>query len=198
MPRRRLILVVGCALLGACSKPKVVVPPACDLPQVVNTIVQASDRVNLDENGHSLPTIVRVYQLKGPIGFENAEFDDIWRDAEKALGKDLLEADEFTIYPNQRLQKNLKRNPKACCVAAVAIVRRPAGVSWRTLYELPPPPEETRCAAQKKDPEGKEEPTPEPAFNLYLEDYRIEAMEEKPPEPKKNPCCQEERAEKTP
>src|SRR5688572_32689598 len=36
----------------------------CQLPQSIHLTIEGSDRLNIDNQGRSLPTIVRVYQLK--------------------------------------------------------------------------------------------------------------------------------------
>jgi type VI secretion system VasD/TssJ family lipoprotein len=80
-------------------------------PSPLDVVVTAAPRLNPDERGESLPTLVRLIQLKSAGKLESADFDQI--------------------------------------------VRRPTGMSWRTVVELPPP-----------DKGGR--------FAFFAEGYRIE------------------------
>jgi type VI secretion system VasD/TssJ family lipoprotein len=46
--------------------------------------------------------------------------------------------EELLLSPGQTLERTLTREPKARAVLIAAVVRRPAGVSWRDVVELPP------------------------------------------------------------
>lgn len=97
----------------------------------------AADRLNADDRGQPLPTVVRIYQLKAPTRLEHAEFEDVWLRASDTLAGDLVKVDEFTLFPNDKLEKPLALEKDTAFVAAVALVRKPGGVSWRSIYELP-------------------------------------------------------------
>ena len=169
----------ACAFSGCGGTP---VRPSCDIPESGNLIVQGTDRVNPDTQGRSLPTIVRVFQLSGLGSLETASFDEMWRSPEDTLGDTLIAMDEFTYYPAgpretpPALRRTFERDPAANFIVGMAIVRRPAGVSWRSVIELPYPASELACAAQQVDPE---EPPPPPdiaELRFELDDYRIEGF----------------------
>lgn len=148
--------------------------PACEIPERGNLLIEATDRLNPNADGEALPTIVRIYQLSGLGSLELASFEDIWRSAEDTLGETLLVADEVTVYPGQRLRRTFERDPAANFIVGVAIVRRPAGLSWRTVLELPTSAEAQRCAALQEDPE---EAPPQPSVSrvsLRVDMYTIE------------------------
>jgi hypothetical protein len=118
--------------------------------------------------------VVRIYQLKSIARMEEAEFDAIWRRDREVLADDILKIDEMYLYPNQRMARTFRREDAATHVVAVAIFRHPAGQAWRTIYELPPPPGDERCAAQSADPTASPPPVRDPRYVFYLEDYYIE------------------------
>jgi type VI secretion system protein VasD len=99
----------------------------------------AGARLNLDEQGESLPTLVRIYQLKGTGRLEGAEFDQLYRQPKETFGEDLLQADEVVLSPGQSAHRRMERDKLAKAIAVVPLVRRPAGLSWRTAVELPSP-----------------------------------------------------------
>lgn len=148
--------------------------PACDVQENANLRIEATDRMNPDEDGRPLPTLVRVYQL-GSLGtMETASFDDIHTNDEETLGEAFLGKDEFTVYPETRTTRQFERNPEANFIVGFAAVRRPTGVSWRTILELPPPAQEAQCAALQADPEAAPAEPPSVFLLFELDDYQIE------------------------
>jgi type VI secretion system protein VasD len=164
------------ALGAACSSPQRPNPGAtCDLPQNIQMVLRGSERLNPNDEGRSLPVVVRVYQLKGITRFEEAEFETIWRNDRETLGPDLVKVEEFYVYPTQRLARSFRREDGATHVVVMAIFRHPAGQAWREMYELPPPPGEERCAQQQGDPNAPAPAVRDPRYYFFLEDYYIEA-----------------------
>lgn len=137
-------LAGGCALFGSGGGP---VP--------LDVSVTASERLNPDEQGQSLPTVVRILQLKGTARMEGAEFDALYRRGKEVLGEDLLRTDELTLSPGQTVKLRLERDPAARAAVAVGLFRKPSGLSWRAVAELP--------AAGKKA-----------ALSFAVDGYRIE------------------------
>jgi type VI secretion system protein VasD len=122
-------LLAGCSLLGL-AKPSSAGP--------MRLQIEAGARLNPDDGGHSLPTIVRVYQLRSAAKARTVELTDLLRDPKDALGEDLLSTEELLLSPGQTIERTLTREPEARAVLVAAVVRRPAGVSWRDVVELPP------------------------------------------------------------
>ena len=135
-----MALLVICSALG-CGGPRVVVAPPPPEPAVLPVDVQviASPRLNPDEQGESLPTVVRLYLLKSAVKLDRAEYDQVYRDPKEAFGDDLLQADEFVLSPGQTVHRSIERDRSAHALAVVLVVRRPAALSWRAVAELPPP-----------------------------------------------------------
>lgn len=122
-------LLAGCSLLGL-AKPS--------SPGPMRLQIEAAARVNPDDGGRSLPTLVRVYQLRSAAKARTVELTELLRDPKQALGEDLLSTEELLLSPGQTLERTLTREPDARAVLVAAVVRRPAGVSWRDVVELPP------------------------------------------------------------
>ena len=188
-------IVIWVALSGCGGGQK----PSCKTPDALVLELETSDRVNTDENGQALPTVVRIFQLTEISELEMASFDDIWTNSEKVLGRTLAGNMEMTIFPGQRTIQRLTRNPKAFFVAAAAVFRRPAGMAWRTIQELPPPGDP--CAETGKRSAG--EKLKALRMRIYLEDYRIESAVNFRPRPKgscrpDDPDCEEGVSESVP
>jgi len=133
--RRTLLLIVAAAVGSACglfrSKP-------AEGGEPMEIEIAAADRLNPDERGDSLPTAIRIYQLKSAARLEGAEFEQIYGAAQETLGPDLIRVEEFTLLPGEKLRRRFERDRSARVLALVAIVRRPTGNSWRALADLPP------------------------------------------------------------
>lgn len=185
MHRTIISLLVFAALASACAN---TARPSCDPQENANLRIEATDRLNPDEEGRPLPTIVRIYQLANIGTMETATFEEIWQNDEETLGEAFLGKDEVWIYPDSRIGRQFERNPDANFIVGVAIVRRPTGVSWRTILELPPPAAEAQCAALQENPEAAPEEPPTVALAFELDDYQIEGairLEYPPP-----PCAE--------
>lgn len=123
-----IFLLAGCSLLGL-GKPS--------SPGPMRLQIEAGARLNPDDGGHPLPTMVRVYQLRSAAKARTVELTDLLRDPKEALGEDLLSTEELLLSPGQTVERTLTREPEARAVLVAAVVRRPAGVSWRDVVELP-------------------------------------------------------------
>jgi type VI secretion system protein VasD len=149
-------LVSGCGLVGRTA--------GCRSPRAMEVTLTVSERLNPDDQGRSLPTVVRVYQLRGLSRLENAEFEDVWQRDRETLGDELVQVEELTVFPNDRVVRPLEVAEGVGAVVAVALVRKPQGTSWRAVVELPTEP----C------PEGHA--THRLVARLALDGYRIERL----------------------
>jgi type VI secretion system protein VasD len=163
----RMALMLGFVVwLGACAHAAAPAEP-CKEPPPISVLLEASDRLNPDDRGRSLSTIVQVLQLKDIRRLEAAEFQDMYQRPKEVLEDDLIATDEMTLEPGQKLTRQLSRDPKANYVVVLGVFRRPAGQVWRSIQRLPEVTPEL-CAAAKKP--GQLAP-----LQFYLEDYRVEA-----------------------
>jgi type VI secretion system protein VasD len=144
----------------------------CALPKETKVMIEASDRVNVDEHGRSLPTVVNLLQVPSLDKIEGSSFDDIWLRPEETFQDQLLGTTSQTIYPGQSLSKpvSIEINPKAKFLVAMAIFRQPSGTTWRATYELPATFEEI-CNAEDKGI----------YLRFSLQDSQIEGGEETAP-----------------
>lgn len=123
------LLLCSCGILGL-GKPSVAPP--------LRLRIEAAARLNPDDQGNSLPTLVRVYQLSSAAKARTVELTDLLRDPKEALGSDLLSVEELLLSPGQTLERTLTREKEAVAVLVAAVVRRPTAGTWRSVVELQP------------------------------------------------------------
>jgi type VI secretion system protein VasD len=164
-----LLGAASCASLGSgCAGSQ----PTCKVPDLVELEIETSDRVNRDEKGESLPTVIRLYQLSDLSALQQAAFEDVWERGDEVLGATKVGAPiEYTLFPGQIMVQRFKRSPEADFLIAVGVFRRPVGGSWRTINEWPLAGDP--CA--EKDDEDAAPKLDQLRVRMFLRDYRIES-----------------------
>ncbi|HKU44647.1 MAG TPA: type VI secretion system lipoprotein TssJ [Polyangiales bacterium] len=147
------------------------IAPTCKVPTATELEIETSDRVNTDQGGEALPTIIRLYQLTNVSSLQSASFDDMLDRPKETLGKSIVEEDEVTIYPGQIVVRRFERDPKADFIVGVAIVRNPVGSAWRTMQEFPIPGDPCQ---EQDDPEAAP-PLNDLRVRMFMDEYRIES-----------------------
>jgi type VI secretion system protein VasD len=86
-----------------------------------------------DMNGLSVPTVVRVYQLRDNKAMDKASYDSVLSDADNLLRADLLEQRAMVVKPGEGAQLNIPLNQETRFVTVVALFRSPETEtnSWR-------------------------------------------------------------------
>lgn len=103
--------------------------------------IGANENVNPNEWGTAAPILVRVYELKAPTAFENADFFTLQSDDRKILVDDALVVDEFILRPGDT-REIVRKSHRATTAIGVLAGYRDLGKSiWRAVYRLPVPPD---------------------------------------------------------
>jgi type VI secretion system VasD/TssJ family lipoprotein len=163
------VAVALVALVSAC-KPQ---PPSCQPDSVkwgLQLALQASETINPTDAGQSLPTVVRVFQTRGELAFDDLDFEALWKVTKASeLGESFLGMEELTLFPEQSELRKVPVESDATHVLAAALFREPAADTWFTSYELPQNHGEVVCA---KEPKTKQ--YPEPCFYVRLDRNSLE------------------------
>lgn len=131
------VLASAVGVLGGCAHPQ---PPSpCTTPEPVRVLLTASPRLNPGDNGESLATTVRIYQLKDTAKLVESSIDRLLDGDRGILGEDLVSVQELILYPGEKAAPAMVRGEGATSLAVVAMFRHPAGPSWRAIRKLPPP-----------------------------------------------------------
>lgn len=156
--------LVSCA--AASAMPQVASPSAA-CAQPIRVSLEASERLNPNERGESLPTSVRVYQLKQAARMEASGFAEVWQAPAQALVDDLLAVQVITLFPGQAEQLEVSLSPETRFLSGVAIFRQPSGTQWRAILPLPPSPSWCEAYAARG--------SSSPAITFRFREYSVES-----------------------
>jgi len=119
-------------LLGACASQKTPDPTLLDLT------LNGGDDLNPDLNGRPSPLVVRLVELKNPVGFENAEFFPLYENAKQILAPDWVAEEELELRPGEARELKLKVQGDSRYVGIYGAYRNLAGSQWRQVIQLKP------------------------------------------------------------
>lgn len=97
-PARALAMLAVLALLAGCST----LSPYSRLTKL-DLALSAGERVNPDLNGRPSPVVVRLFELKHPVAFENADFFSLYERPKETLDPDLVTSEELELRPGERV-----------------------------------------------------------------------------------------------
>ncbi|MFK0380201.1 type VI secretion system lipoprotein TssJ [Pandoraea sp. NPDC090278] len=115
--------------------------PAQPEQMKLDLVVQAKDTINPDDKGRPAPVLVRVYELKTPGAFEQADYATLESSDKTLLTQDLLVRDEFVLRPGEFHDIERKLNGDTRAIGLLVGYRELGKATWRSVYKLPPAPE---------------------------------------------------------
>ena len=115
--------------VGACkNKEKNSCNPDDYVFEELSLFLQASADVNQNDEGEALPVVVRVYQLNGDIATRNLDFNELWEDAEAALGDEYISDKEIQLFPDSNEVISVTPESGAKFVLVFAVFNSPVAV----------------------------------------------------------------------
>lgn len=136
MPRRQLLMRValaatcGSIALAGCKSPP---PPP---PARISGNIQAVPTLNPSVSQRPSPLRLRVYELRSPTAFNQADFMALYQGDQAALGADLLGRDEFVLQPGETLPYAKVLAPDTRFIGVVAVYRDLERATWRTVVPV--------------------------------------------------------------
>jgi type VI secretion system protein VasD len=108
---------------------------SCGKKQIDLTLI-GSKSLNLDDGGSALPVVVRVYQLSGKERLENSDFMSLWKSDKEVLEGELVDRQEVTLLPGDKISLEVKPKKEAAYLAVMALFRKPRENHWREIISL--------------------------------------------------------------
>lgn len=130
--RRGFLAVLGAGgLLSACMGG----PPK---PSTVTVNVIGQKGMNAGPDGSDRPVTLFLLRLKSAAKLNGADLFALQGDPSTILGADLLGMDRLTVAPGGSAAKTLAFEPEATTLGVVALLRDPAGKTWRATQNISP------------------------------------------------------------
>lgn len=130
---KSLVLLGALIALSACSS----LSPYSHITKL-NLTLTASERLNPDLNGRPSPIVVRLYELKHPVAFENADFFSLYERAKESLAPDMVATEELELRPGQTVDLKLSVQEGSRYVGVLAAYRDLPEASWRYTLQITP------------------------------------------------------------
>jgi type VI secretion system protein VasD len=145
LPRSIATVKAVCTLLvslvlGACGSLSGGESPAPKEPARLEIAIEANRDLNLDLKGRGAPMLLRVYELKSDVAFQDADFFALQNTDKAVLGPDLLAVDQFVIRPGETREIRRKSNPETTAIGIFAGYRDLPNSVWRVVHKMPPAP----------------------------------------------------------
>ena len=132
MPRLFPLAVLATLLgLGGCSA----LSPYSNLTKL-DLSLAGSDQLNPDLNGRPSPIVLRLFELKHPVAFENAHFFSLYQRPKEALSPDLVTLEELELRPGETRELKLSVQADSRYVGVLAAYRDLPEAQWRFVIPL--------------------------------------------------------------
>jgi type VI secretion system protein VasD len=100
--------------------------------------METSPDLNPDPGGRPSPVVVRVYQLRSPGAFQNADFFALYDNEIATLGQNLITpAEEFQLQPDESREYKTELDLATKYLGVIAAFRDLENARWRAFVKLP-------------------------------------------------------------
>jgi type VI secretion system protein VasD len=133
------VLVTLAVMLAGCAHAPPPPPPPPPPPQPLDVqvrVIVAPD-VNPNRSGRASPVFLRVFALRDPSKFLNADFDDVTLRADTTLAGTLIDREEQMVEPASSVMLSLKIDPATRLLGVVAEYSDLANSRWRAISQAP-------------------------------------------------------------
>ena len=105
-------------------------------PAVLNAKVVASAEVNPDARKRPSPVVVRIFELKAPTLFEQADFVSLFEKEQATLGPELISREEFVLRPGETKPLSKPLSPDTKFVGVMVAFRELERARWRAVVPV--------------------------------------------------------------
>ena len=123
MPTALILAVLALLPLAGCSH----------APATVHVSATAAADLNPGPSGSAFPAQVRLYLLRAPEKFSNADYFQLYDHEDTVFGGDLLHRDEIIMHPRESRVIELSTQPEAKFVGVAVAYRNVDGATWRAI-----------------------------------------------------------------
>ncbi|MGY4828941.1 type VI secretion system lipoprotein TssJ [Sphaerotilaceae bacterium SBD11-9] len=136
LPASRRALLFAGLLTGAAVLPGCSMLGLSNSPATLTATVVASAQVNPDARKRPSPVMVRVFELKSPTSFDQADFVSLFEKEQAVLGADLLGRDEFVLRPGESRSVSKPLSPDTRFIGVMVGYREIERARWRAVVPV--------------------------------------------------------------
>ncbi len=103
--------------------------------------IEAAAGVNPDTSLRPSPIKVRIYELKDPASFSEADYFSLDSTDKIVLAADMLTRDEFILRPGESRSIERKSKPQTTAIGVLAGYRDLPNSTWRFVFKLKEAPD---------------------------------------------------------
>lgn len=127
----RFFVFAALLVLGGCSA----LSPYSHTTKL-DLALAGSARLNPDLNDRPSPIVLRLFELRHPVAFENADFFALYQNPKQALAPDLVTQEELELRPGEWRRLKLSVQPGSRYVGVLAAYRDLPEADWRFVISL--------------------------------------------------------------
>ncbi|PML13258.1 type VI secretion system-associated lipoprotein [Vibrio tasmaniensis] len=99
----------------------------------IELVIEASEHLNIREQGQSSPVILRIHELTSPVMFRSLDFFALFENDKASLGDEYIKRYEYQLQPGDKLHELLELDPKTRALGFSVAFRNINGSSWRKV-----------------------------------------------------------------
>ena len=107
-------------------------------PATLSLTLNAADNLNPDARRRASPVVLRLYELKAPTLFEQADFVTLFEKEQAALAAELIGRDEMVVKPGDKKTITKTLSPDARAIGVMAAYRDLERARWRAVIPVAP------------------------------------------------------------
>jgi type VI secretion system protein VasD len=127
-------------MLSASGVAAAVALPGCSMfksgPATMSATVVATAQVNPDARRRPSPVMVRVFELKAPTLFEQADFVSLFEKDQAVLAAELVSREEFVLRPGETKPLTKPLAPDTKFIGVMAAFRELERARWRAVVPV--------------------------------------------------------------
>ena len=106
---------------------------ACGMPSTIHVEASAAADLNPGPGGTAFPAQVRLYLLRAPEKFDNADYFQLADHEATVLGSDLVSRTEVILHPQETQTVNLPTKPDSNYLGVAVAFRNINTATWRAV-----------------------------------------------------------------
>ncbi|MFA0308795.1 type VI secretion system lipoprotein TssJ [Vibrio splendidus] len=132
---RKLIIPITLFLLSGCSMWEQFKESSGITPETssIELVIEASELLNVREQGQSSPVILRVHELTSPVLFRSLDFFALFENDKASLGDEYIKRYEYQLQPGDELHEILELDSTTRALGFSVAFRDIDGSSWRKV-----------------------------------------------------------------